>query len=49
MVGGDSCGQVMLVRQKDTKNIYAMKVLKKQTVLKKDELQVCAAMDGTKR
>ena len=33
------CVQVMLARQKGTKQIYAMKVLKKQTVLKKDELQ----------
>ena len=31
----------MLARQKSTKNIYAIKVLKKQHVLKKDELQVC--------
>ena len=39
VLGKGTFGKVMLARQKGTSNIYAVKILKKETLLKKDELQ----------
>lgn len=39
VVGKGSFGKVMQVRKKDTGRIYAMKTLRKEKIVKRDEIQ----------